>query len=536
MHQPTRSVRRLAIALLALVLIVAGCSSSDGSDDETTTTTTPGATTTTAGQSTTTTLPDTGPEGTLKIGLTTDVGGFDPFSRAATQWPIVQNIYDTLVRYTPDQEAVPGLMASWEFADDGTSMTMTLQPDATWHSGADVTADDIVANFDRAMTEATGAHMFTATDPVSSVTAVDDDTILIEFDGPFPSRAATDMLQQLAMIEPSFFNNLDNQASGSGPYKLGSWDPGIQLTLVANEDYWGDGPFLETLEFTVFSDSDALVAALQAGNTIQLASDIPGKDAASLVGPYDVFPGAPGSLVLDLRINTMAPPFDNKVVRQALGWHAVDRQGIVDAILYGLSVPSLTVFDAGPFLDISFGTSKEFNLDVAQAHLDSAGIDLTGVEIEMLVDTRFDDVQAIAEVLKSDWEKLGLVVTLVPGDDVFDRYLAGDFAAYPSITSNGNKYPLAAFSGSIYRSEANPAFGPGTPPQEWLDIRADLQTALTPEAQEAAAAHLIDYYVDEAWALTVADRPTLFAVSTGVLGFEFTVDSMPVYQYVRLAG
>jgi len=506
--------------VILLSLVLAACSNVTTAEDEST----PSAAA----------IGDTGPVGTLQVGLINDVESFDPFSRAAPQWPIVKNIYDSLVRYTSDQVAIPGLASAWEFASDNASVTLTIQPDAKWHSGNSVTAEDIVANFDRAMLEETGAHMFAATGPIESV-SVAEGRVLVKFDTPIPTQAATDIFQQISMIEPDYFDRLANEASGSGPYKLDSWSPGIGMTLLANEEYWGEGPYLESIVFTVFSDVDALVAALQGGGTVDIAIGVPAKDAGSLSDQYNVVLGAPGSLVLDLRLNTTKPPFDNKTVRQALSWHAVNREGIVSAVMFGQSVPALTFFDAGPFTDISLGTSKEFDLDKARAMLDAAGIDLTGVPVEMLVDTRFPDVTAINEILKSDWEKLGLVVTLVPGEDVFDRYLAGDFMALPSITASGNKYPLAAFGGSITRAENNPAFGPGTPPQEWQDIAAELQSALSPAAQDAAAKHLIDYFVDEAWALAIADRSTVIAISKTVVGFDFTIDTMPIFQLVRFA-
>jgi len=476
-----------------------------------------------------------GPSGTLQVGLTTDIVSFDPFSRAAPQWPIVQNIYDTLIRYSSDQVAMPGLASSWEFAPDNSSVTLTIQPNAKWHSGEPVTAEDIVANFDRAMIEESGAHMFAATAPIESVTVADGTKVLVKFDNPLPTKAATDIFQQIAMIEPAYFDRLANEASGTGPFKLESWRPGIDMTLVANEDYWGEGPFLESIVFTVFSDADALVAALQGGGTVDVAMGIPAKDAGTLSGDYDIALGAKGSLVLDLRLNTTVPPFDNKTVRQALSWHAVDREGIVSAVLFGQSVPALTFFDAGPFADKNLGTSKEFSLDKAREMLAAEGIDLTGVEVEMLVDARFADVTAITEILKSDWEKLGLVVTLVPGEDVFDRYLAGDFAVIPSITAGGNRYPLAGFGGSITRALDNPAFGPGSPPQEWQDIAAELQNALTPAQQSAASKHAIDFFIDEAWALAIADRSSVIATSKAIVGFDFTIDTMPVFQNVRFS-
>jgi peptide/nickel transport system substrate-binding protein len=472
--------------------------------------------------------------GTLQVALISDVQSFDPFSRAAPQWPIVQNIYDTLVRYTSDQVAIPGLASAWEFAPDNASVTLTIQPNAKWHSGNPVTAEDIVANFNRAMVEETGANMFPLTRPIQSVEVADGRNVLIKFSSSIPNQAATDIFQQLAMIEPDYFDRLANEASGSGPFKLGSWSPGIGMTLVANEDYWGEGPFLESIEFTIYSDVDAMVAALQGGGTVDIAMGVPAKDAGSLA-EYDVSLGAPGSLVLDLRLNTVVAPFDNKTVRQALSWHAVDREGIVSAVLFGQSVPALTFFDAGPFADKNLGTSKAFNLDKAQAMLDAEGIDLTGVAVEMLVDTRFPDVTAIAEILKSDWEKLGLVVTLVPGEDVFDRYMAGDFTVLPSITASGNRYPLAGFAGSITRPENNPAFGLGDAPQEWKEIADKLQRAQSPADEVAAAEHLLDYFIDQAWALAIADRSSVVAQSKRVVGFEFTIDTMPVFQRVKLA-
>ena len=94
---------------------------------------------------------------------------------------------------------------------------------------------------------------------------------------------------------------------------------------------------------------------------------------------------------------------------------------------------------------------------------------------------------------------------------------------------------MAGFGGSITRAVNNPAFGPGTPPQEWQDIAAELQLALSSADQDKAAQHLFDYFIDEAWDLAIADRSTVIALSKSVVGFDFTIDTMPVFQGVRLS-
>ena len=65
---------------------------------------------------------------------------------------------------------------------------------------------------------------------------------------------------------------------GTGPFKFDSWERGTRLTMVRNDDYWGEPAKLDSLVFTPIPDNAARLQALQSG-------DIQGYD---LVEPQDI--------------------------------------------------------------------------------------------------------------------------------------------------------------------------------------------------------------------------------------------------------
>ena len=114
----------------------------------------------------------------------------------------------------------------------------------------------------------------------------------------------------------------------------------ITTTLERNTAYWGQGvPWADRVVFKVFSDSDAMVAALQSG-ICDLIIAVPPKDTARLAKEFTMVRGTPGALTYEVRVNGAKPPFDKKEARQALHY-AIDRQGIVNNVLFGVSEPTV---------------------------------------------------------------------------------------------------------------------------------------------------------------------------------------------------
>ena len=193
-----------------------------------------------------------------------DWNTFDPHNLAFANFTLQQNLYDTLTRYDQNLKPLPGLAERWVVAPDGQSVTLTLRKGVKFHSGKDLVAADVVKNFEKAADKDRGINMFPAVTNVAEVTAPDPGTVLIKFKKVSPE--VFDLLQAMAIIEPAAMDSLKNRGSGTGPFKFVEWVPGDHTTLERNPAYWGQGaPWVDRVVFKVFSDSDAMVAALQSG-------------------------------------------------------------------------------------------------------------------------------------------------------------------------------------------------------------------------------------------------------------------------------
>ena len=220
--------------------------------------------------------------GTLTVGMPNDWNTFDPHNLAFANFTLQQNLYDTLTRYDQNLKPLPGLAERWVVAPDGQSVTLTLRKGVKFHSGKDLVAADVVKNFEKAADKDRGYNMFPAVTNVAEVTAPDAGTVLIKFKKVSPE--VFDLLQAMAIIEPSAMDSLKNRGSGTGPFKFVEWVPGDHTTLERNTAYWGQGaPWADRVVFKVFSDSDAMVAALQSG-ICDLIIAVPPKDTARLAG------------------------------------------------------------------------------------------------------------------------------------------------------------------------------------------------------------------------------------------------------------
>jgi peptide/nickel transport system substrate-binding protein len=147
----------------------------------------------------------------------------------------------------------------------------------------------------------------------------------------FTSFAINDTEWLKAKIDPA---KADNQAivsepNGTGPYKLGTWNRGSDITLTRNDAYWGDKAKSETLIVRWSAEAAQRLVELQSGSV----------DGIDNVGPTD-FETVSGDANLALKereglnvfyvgFNNTFAPFDKEEVRQAIAM-GIDRQRIVD--------------------------------------------------------------------------------------------------------------------------------------------------------------------------------------------------------------
>lgn len=247
-------------------------------------------------------------------------------SGVATGQLLIDNVYQGLVGIEAGTVAdiVPVLATDLpEVSDDGLTYTFTVRDGVTFHSGNEMTVDDVVTSLSETLVSATvgfDAEVQATSDSTVTITLTEPNNLLLwqlaNFPGLIREAAAT--------------NNIADSANGTGPYQFEEWKQGDSLTLTKNTEYWGDEATLDEVVFRFFPEGRAAVSALQEGDldvhTALLPSlrpELEGNANFELVN-------AASSDVFTLAYNSAKAPFDDPQVRAALS-RAIDTEAIISS-------------------------------------------------------------------------------------------------------------------------------------------------------------------------------------------------------------
>ncbi|MBU3737349.1 MAG: ABC transporter substrate-binding protein [Rhodoferax sp.] len=400
--------------------------------------------------------------GKLRVALLTDVVNFDPQQFSSNNFPLIKNLYDSLIEYTAEGQAVPSLATSWTIAKDNLSVTLSLRKDVTFHSGAPLNAEAVAATLKKAADPQKGKNVYATMSVVKDWTVVDPGTIRLNFSGPVPDKQITDLLQFISPIDPKGIDTVETKPAGTGAYMLAERVLGQRVRMTANPKYWrAKEPIMKELELTVFGDNEAANAALESGS-VDIIYGGDSRSALRLRGAgYQLIQG-PGPLVQVFRINTTQGPFKNEKYRQAFN-HLMDRRAILQVGYAGLGeVTALPWVPASPAADKSYDARYAFDLDKARALLKDSGLSAADQSNWKLLVNGGDQASvAISQVVQSTLAKVGVNVQLdmKQGSEYVDALLGGKFAATFGGIGNIQKFPTRVATNSIYRTVKNPVLG-----------------------------------------------------------------------------
>ncbi|MBB5791130.1 ABC transporter substrate-binding protein [Jiangella mangrovi] len=455
-----------------------------------------------------------GTTGRITLG-TTKIMQFDPY---LTNTDIhIHSFYTYLLDYPPDgtYEPIPAGAERWELASDGTSVTITLR-EATYHSGEPVTADDVVTGVTRAQDPDAGFTLAQPTAFIAAATAVDERTVRLDFHQPTPESLVLDWMFAFPLVLAASNTPaaLEREPAGSGPFRLADFRRDQRLVLEKNPDFYDDGkPFLDEVEYRFFTDEDALVAGLESGS-VDGAAYIGFRHADRLRDRFTMVEGN-GRMSLFF-MNAIIPPFDNKLLRQALA-RAIDRNRILEQVNFGIGDPVYTAFmPSSPAFDPAYLDSNGFDLDAAAALLEQSG---GGTSAVAGVASGTPAVQTL-EIIQADLKKIGFDLEIAPQEEA--AYLEALFASELQCTvayqpNNLQSPSLIARGRQMLTTEANTTFGAAVPPA-YVEAVGAAGTAMTPEDQQAAYAALNSTLIDEAWAIGISTVPSLFALDKRITG------------------
>jgi len=324
------------------------------------------------------------PEGHLVVAIQFDAQAFNDAFRYYTGhggYFVSNNIYSRLVVLDVfDRGDIhPDLAETWESPDDGKTWIFHLNPAARWHDGVPVTAHDVAYTYTTVL--ANGYTGMTFLSDIESTRSVDDHTVEILLSTPnaaFLGQLGSFVLTHI--VPKHLYDGTDWETNphnfnpiGSGPFKFEEWVQGERIELVANTDYWREGPYVERLTYRVMGDLDEAMDALAAGDVHFVTRDVP----CQRVEAFRALPGVdvnviPGHSMGFVAFNWDKPLFQDRRVREAVA-RAIDRRPIAAQICPFATTPVHYYLEAVDWAFNPEAKAPEYDPIQAERLLDDAG-------------------------------------------------------------------------------------------------------------------------------------------------------------------
>lgn len=271
-----------------------------------------------------------------------------------------------LTRMGPASEGcpgIPGMAKSWEVSDDGRTWTIELYEGITFQDGTPVTAQTIVDFIDWWRSSEELLYWYYEWTVLDSIEVIDDYTFTYTTEDPILSSPDYNWIW-FHIYPLSIWGDVDDTTLytfenyppiGAGPYKLVEHLPGDHMIYDAWEKYHLGKPPIDRLVIQIFTNTDAIINALLAGDIDVTMPQLPPE-------AYDVLIGAPNITVEEKnpgvahRLNfnmwqgeggNKHPAIDDPAVREAIDY-AIDKQQIVDIALLGHGVTCPSNWACGP--------------------------------------------------------------------------------------------------------------------------------------------------------------------------------------------
>lgn len=411
-------MRKTWIAVVLTALLATACGSDDSSsatsgagtgNDSATTVSSEGT-----GGGSATTESQTDPAGVLRYGAPFKLSKtFDPHKASLGQdneW--LFPAYDRLVHQTKDGQATPGLATAWSFNDDGTVLTLTIRDGVTFHDGTALDAEAVKSNLDRARS-LTDSGVKADLASIAEVKVVDPKTVELVLTSPDAGLPLKLSDRGGAMISPAAFAGDDSALAtteaGAGMYRLTEYVPGDRAVYEPYPDYWDkDAVKLSRLEIIAMVDPATRFNSLKGGQIDATYLAPADADAADSAG-FTVTPAASLEIYYLGLNSTRMPELGNVKVRQAM-MRAIDRDGLVTSLLFGLGEPSVQMFPPGYWAYDPNTTTDDwgYDLDAAKQLMADSGVGDFAFEVIAPGPEPVPTLEAIADQLS----KIGITVNI----------------------------------------------------------------------------------------------------------------------------
>ena len=463
----------------------------------------------------------------ITVGIAQDLDeSLDPHKAvAAGTKEVMFNVFEGLMKPTPDGDLIPAVAESFEISEDQLVYTFTIREGITFHNGSPVTAEDVGESLARCKNGGDGILEVEAFSNIQKMETADSRTISITLGEP-----DSEFLSYLtAAVLPAGYDGQDTAPVGTGPFKFVSRAAQDNIILERFDDYWGEKAYLDKVTYKIIENADSILMSLQSG-AVDLFAHLTSTQVAQLGDDFNIEEGTM-NLVQAMYLNNAVAPFDDVRVRQAL-CYAIDRQQILDLAFdgYGSLIGSSMYPAFGKYFDDSLTNYYTHDVEKAKALLADAGYP-DGFSMTITVPSNYQPHIDTAQVIVEQLKQVGVKAEILPvtwESWLNDTYIGRQFQATvvgvdaSTMTARALLERFTSTAGNNFINYNNP---------EYDAFFQEAVTAAEDAAQTAAYKKAEANLTENAANVYIQDLADLVAVRKGLTGVRF----YPIYV-LDLAG
>lgn len=362
--------------------------------------------------------------------------------------------YNNLCRLNDDLTVSPELAESFEANPTATEWVFKLRKGVEWHDGSKFTADDVIYSMQRHLGKDTVSKAKVLVGDVTEWKKDDDHTVRAILSAPnaeLPIVLGTFHFKIVKNGTTDFKN-----PTGTGPYKLAEFTPGVRARHVRNDNYWIEGkPYLDEVETFGITDTVARSNALISGD-VELIGNLDPKAVAQVeaANGVDVF-AVPSGAYTDIVARYPNSPAGANHLDFVTGLkHLQRRERILKVVQKGIGdvgndQPVGPAYGADWCKEANDPPMHAYDRDKAKFHLKKAGISAAELHVAEVGPGLTD----VCLMMQRECAKVGFTLNIkkVPNDG----YWGAIWGKAPMHVSSWNMRPTANIMMTLaYKSDA----------------------------------------------------------------------------------
>ncbi len=489
-------------------------------------------------------------EKTLVVAIEGDIETLDTdFSRYPTSNMVNLNVYDQFFQYgyndsgegfsVTDVTKIEGAaIESWEVADDRMSVKLHVRQGVKFpKTGNPMTADDIIWWYNKGLATKSGILWNIELANISSMTKTGEYDVLVEFSRPlnfffmgFRDQCASvvdsvEAMKHATDADPWATEWLAKNYAGAGEYIVDSWDPGVQMVLKANKDYWAGKPYFDTVILKIVPDSSNRALLLKQGE-IDIAFGLSTDQVDAIRDSEGVkILSIPSRTEVVMIMNNSIPPFNNKDLRKALSY-LVPYDSIIKDVYQGNALEPKSFI---PVLGVGYNPNFwEYKTDAAKAkeYLTNAGFP-DGFEFTLNVKQGEEISRILAVTLQTAFKQAGVTLNI---REVTNAIWSEEMATGTHEATLWSVGYLSYIDDPGYKLRSYICDSATNRPRYCSpridEIYEEFQVEFDPEARQKLTDEVQQIMVDDAPILWLANIPIEYNLRSDLDGFVFMQDSL----------